>query len=218
MPATEYWQDIIPAVKKKHPDFVFMAEVYWQMEAELQSLGFDYTYDKRLYDRLNNDSVHSIRDHLLAASSYQRKLVRFVENHDEERALHAFGLEKSQAAAVIVTTLPGAKLIYEGQFEGRCIKLPVTGGGLQSEQTSDPLIAFYAKLTREINNAPYHDGTFMMLAAHPILGDDHGHENLFAYAWALGDGWRIVVVNYSDHPSKGRIMLPRPDFAGPIQW
>jgi hypothetical protein len=29
-----------------------MAEVYWDMEWTLQQQGFDYCYDKRLYDRL----------------------------------------------------------------------------------------------------------------------------------------------------------------------
>src|SRR5260370_35632547 len=137
-------------------------------------------------------------------------MVRFVENHDEERALHAFGLVKSQAAAILATTLPGAKLIYEGQFEGRKIKLPVQLGKRQPEQPLEPLSAFYAKVTREISKAPYHYGTFMMLAAHPILRDDHGHEDLFAYVWPLGDEWVVVVVNYSDHPSKGPIRLPGP--------
>ncbi len=48
----EYWQEIIDAVKTVHPNFIFMAEVYWDMEWDLQQQGFDYCYDKRLYDRL----------------------------------------------------------------------------------------------------------------------------------------------------------------------
>ena len=30
-----------------------MAEVYWDLEWTLQQQGFNYTYDKRLYDRLH---------------------------------------------------------------------------------------------------------------------------------------------------------------------
>ena len=41
-----------PAIKRRHPGFTFVAEVYWDMEWELQQAGFDFTYDKRLYDRL----------------------------------------------------------------------------------------------------------------------------------------------------------------------
>jgi hypothetical protein len=38
-------------VKATHPEFIFMAEVYWDYEYKLQQHGFDYTYDKALYDR-----------------------------------------------------------------------------------------------------------------------------------------------------------------------
>ena len=64
-----------------------MAEAYWDLEWELQQQGFDYCYDKRLYDRLEHDTVESVPLHLCADLAYQRKLVRFIENHDEPRAL-----------------------------------------------------------------------------------------------------------------------------------
>ena len=123
-PATEYWQDVIPAVKKAYPDFLFMAEAYWDLEWELQQQGFDYCYDKRLYDRLEHDTAESVRLHLCADLAYQEKLVRFIENHDEPRAVSAFSPAK-KAAAVTIATIPGAKLFHEGQFEGRKVRLPV---------------------------------------------------------------------------------------------
>ena len=70
-PETEYWQEILPAVRKKYPDTLFMAEAYWGLEWELQQQGFNYCYDKRLYDRLVHDSAESVRQHLLADLSYQ---------------------------------------------------------------------------------------------------------------------------------------------------
>ena len=51
-PATEYWVDIISATKKIYPGFLFIAEAYWDLEWELQQKGFDFCYDKKLYDRL----------------------------------------------------------------------------------------------------------------------------------------------------------------------
>lgn len=218
VPATEFWQEIVGPVKTQFPEFIFMAEVYWDMEAELQSLGFDYTYDKRLYDRMRHESIHTIRDHLLAASAYQRKMVRFIENHDEPRAMTTFGPEKSRAAATIMSALPGAKLFYDGQFEGRHVRIPVQLGKRPHEHVVQGLPEFYRRLTNEIASNPYHDGTYMLLASHPILGSDIGHEYIFAFAWALGEDWRIVVVNYHDQPVKGRIMLPHPAFAGPTVW
>jgi len=124
-PATDYWPEVIPAVKKSHPDFLFIAEAYWDLEWELQQQGFDYCYDKKLYDRLEHDNAESVRLHLCADPAYQRKLVRFIENHDEPRAAATFSPEKERAAAVTIATVTGAKLFHEGQFEGRRVRLPV---------------------------------------------------------------------------------------------
>ena len=124
-PATEYWDDVIPAVKRAHPDFLFIAEAYWDLEWELQQHGFDFCYDKRLYDRLEHESAESVRLHLCADLGYQQKLLRFLENHDEPRAASAFPGAKERAAAVVTSTLPGARMFHEGQFEGRKVRLPV---------------------------------------------------------------------------------------------
>ena len=47
-----FWPKAIESVRRPHPDFLFMAEVYWDMEWTMHQQGFDYAYDKRLYDRL----------------------------------------------------------------------------------------------------------------------------------------------------------------------
>ena len=41
---TEYWQDLIPAIKARYPDVLFIAEAYWDLEYELIQKGFDYCY------------------------------------------------------------------------------------------------------------------------------------------------------------------------------
>jgi hypothetical protein len=63
-PATEYWVDVITAIKKAHQSFLFIAEAYWELEWELQQKGFDFCYDKKLYDRLVHDTAESVRLHL----------------------------------------------------------------------------------------------------------------------------------------------------------
>ncbi len=87
-----FWPDAIRNVKAASPGFLFMAEVYWDLEWTLQQQGFDFTYDKRLYDRLRERNVGSIRGHLHADAGFQRKLARFLENHDEPRAAATFSL------------------------------------------------------------------------------------------------------------------------------
>jgi hypothetical protein len=79
-PLTEYWTDVIGAVRLTHPDAILIAEAYWDLEWRLQQLGFDYAYDKRLYDRLVHGDGESVRLHLCADLAYQQGLVRFIEN------------------------------------------------------------------------------------------------------------------------------------------
>jgi hypothetical protein len=44
----EFWAEAIAAVKR--PDFLFVAEAYWDLEERLLQLGFDLAYDKRVTD------------------------------------------------------------------------------------------------------------------------------------------------------------------------
>ena len=90
-PAEEYWPALIGRVKAAHPDLLFIAEAYWDMEWTLQQQGFDLCYDKRLYDRLAHEPAESVRGHLQADAGYQERLIRFIENHDEPRAAATFG-------------------------------------------------------------------------------------------------------------------------------
>ena len=138
-PVNDYWTAIIPAIKEKHREFKFIAEAYWDLEWELQQQGFDYCYDKKLYDRMEHGDPESVRQHLLADFCYQQKMVRFIENHDEPRAAGSFSSGKGRAAAVAILTLMGAKLLHEGQFEGRKVRLPVFLGRRPDEPVDHDL-------------------------------------------------------------------------------
>ena len=89
------------------------------MEWTLQQQGFDYAYDKRLYDRLCEGHARAIRQHFFAGLDYQDKLARFLENHDEPRAAATFDDKNHEAAAVITFLSPGLRFFHQGQFEGR---------------------------------------------------------------------------------------------------
>ena len=149
---------MISTVKQEHPDFLFIAEAYWDLEWELQQQGFDFCYDKRLYDRLEHENAESVRLHLCADSAYQNKLLRFIENHDEPRAASAFAPAKERAAAVTTSTLPGARLFHEGQFEGRKVRLPVFLGRRPEEPVDKDLHDFYTKLLLAINSPVFREG------------------------------------------------------------
>jgi hypothetical protein len=214
-PATEYWVDVISAIKKVHPDFLFVAEAYWDLEWELQQQGFNYCYDKRLYDRLEHDSAESVRLHLCADLDYQGKLVRFIENHDEPRALSAFSPPKERAAAVTMATIPGVRLFHEGQFEGRRVRLPVFLGRRPVEPVDPGLQAFYRTLLRTASLAGLRNGRWQLCdrAGWP---DNASYRNLVAWCWRSAGKHHLIVVNLSASGAQGLVLLPWDELKGRI--
>src|SRR5436190_9101211 len=82
----EFWKVAISRVRAVRPDFLFLSEVYWGLESRLQELGFDYTYDKELYDKLVGRDSAGVQRHLLGApGAYVAASAHFLENHDEPR-------------------------------------------------------------------------------------------------------------------------------------
>src|SRR4051794_33253864 len=114
-PADDYWPVVIGAVRQTHPDFLYLAEAYWDLEWDLQQQGFDYCYDKRLYARLLHDGPEDVRLHLLADDASQARLVRFVENHDEPRVASVLDPAREKATTVATMTQVGVRLVHHGQ-------------------------------------------------------------------------------------------------------
>ena len=214
-PSTEYWHEVIPAVKKSYADFLFIAEAYWDLEWELQQQGFDYCYDKKLYDRLEHDNAESIRLHLCADAAYQDKLVRFIENHDEPRAAATFSSQKERAAAVTIATIPGAKLFHEGQFEGRKVRLPVFLARRPEEQPDEALQAFYKRLLDAISAPLFRDGQWL-LCTRTGWPDNQSCQNIVAWSWAANDDRCLIVVNLGDSSAQALVQVPWQEERGNI--
>jgi len=212
-PPTEYWGEIIPAVKSAHPNFLFIAEAYWDLEWELQQHGFDFCYDKRLYDRLEQDNAASVRLHLCADMTYQNKLLRFIENHDEPRAAATFSPLQERAAAVAISTLPGARLFHEGQFEGRKIKLPVFLGRRPTEPVDPAIQTFYTRLLSAIRAPVFSEGEWK-LCERRGWSDNSSFQNLVAWSWVKDPDRRLIVVNLSDKSAQANVCVPWEDVRG----
>ncbi|MDV6343921.1 alpha-amylase family glycosyl hydrolase [Nitrosomonas sp. Is37] len=212
-PEVDYWLQVIPAVKKGNPQFRFIAEAYWDMEWALQQQGFDYCYDKRLYDRLEHDSAESVRLHLCADLPYQEKLVRFIENHDEPRAAATFTDQHLRAAAVTFATLPGARLFHEGQFEGRRVRLPVFLRRRCDEMPDQNLQQFYYTLLEILRSKDFREGEWRLCER---IGwpDNDSYLNVVAWCWQKGVDRHLIVVNLSASRSQAQVRLPWTDLSG----
>ena len=212
-PVNDYWTTVIPAIKGRHREFRFIAEAYWDLEWELQQQGFDYCYDKKLYDRMEHGDAESVHLHLLADLSYQEKMVRFIENHDEPRAAATFPDGKGRAAAVAILTLPGAKLLHEGQFEGLKVRLPVFLGRRPAESVDNDLAAFYGRLLKEIHRDVFRNGEWR-LCERSGWPDNQSHLNLVAWCWRKDDNRYLIVVNLSGASAQTLVRIPWDDVKG----
>ncbi|PYQ54596.1 MAG: alpha-amylase [Acidobacteria bacterium] len=206
-----FWTEAIPAVRERHPGFLFLAEAYWGLEWILQQQGFDFTYDKVLYDRLLHGDAPGVRAHLFADPEFRDRCARFLENHDEPRAAAAFGLPAEFGPALVTSLASGMRLLHEGQLEGRRMRLPVQLGRRPEEAGDETVRAFYARVLAVLRDPVLHDGTFVPLDVRPAGEGDPTWDNLVAFAWREdGEAGRprtLVVVNLRPQPSWARIPL-----------
>lgn len=207
---TEFWVEAIEQVKKRRPDFLFVAEAYWGLEQRLQKIGFDFTYDKSFYDKLRFSNPQDIRGYLEANISSHQRSVRFIENHDEPRAVTAFGRERSLAAAVVLTTVPGLRLYHDGQLEGRMIRLPVQLQREPVEGTDPEIEQFYNRLLSVGNTPAFHEGQWEPIEVSKGGEDNSRHQNLLTWGWHYAGQFKIVIVNYSPNPAQGWLKLHLP--------
>jgi len=204
-PATEFWAELIGPVKRRHPGLRLVAEAYWDSESRLQDLGFDYTYDKGLYDRLLGAGAPAVLEHLRTPAFDTHRAVRFVENHDEARALEAFGPDRSLAAATVIATLPGMRLFHDGQLEGRRVRLPVQLVTEPGEPDRPALAEAYDRLLGFCASEVLHDGEWALLDARPAWEGDDSHRNLLCWSWRHRNQTSLVVVNFGPQRSAGRL-------------
>jgi len=212
-PADDFWKTVIAAIQSRHRGFKFIAEAYWDLEWELQQQGFDWCYDKKLYDRMEHADAESVRLHLLAERSYQDKMVRFIENHDEPRAAAAFSSGQARAAAVAILTLPGAKLLHQGQFEGVQARLPVFLARRPVEPVDPELVAFYERLLQTTRSDVFKSGSWR-LCDRSGWPDNSSFRSVLAWCWAKDDERWFVVVHFGPGSAQARVQLPWDDLRG----
>ena len=200
-PAVTYWTEMIAAARAVNPAFRFIAEAYWDREWDLQLLGFDYCYDKRLYDRLAQGDVAPVRGHLDADPAYQGRLVRFLENHDEPRAARTFGpSSRVKAAAVAIATLPGLTLWHDGQADGREVFVPCSSLAGPTNQATP-------RWPAGTGSCGWRQGRCAAVRGPAARRRDGRTTPAPRHSWhgpgPKGDAVRLVVVNLTGHAADG---------------
>lgn len=211
-----FWPRAIDMLQQKmkyegREPFILLAEAYADEDIrDLIQSGFTGAYEKEgLYRRLIegrkkgfvNDWVRGHVAYLTERVDYAP--VIFTENHDEPRAVKAFGgVEQSLAAAAISGFIPnGIFMTHQGQEEGRKIKLPmqvnITPG---DEEPNYGVKAFYDRLLRLRNSRLFQQGRGSI--------PDHSHLDPSIIAQQIESEYgagAVVCTNYSNDFAQGAV-------------
>jgi hypothetical protein len=210
-----FWPRATQRVRERVPGFCFMAEVYWDLEWTLLQQGFDYAYDKRLYDRLREAHARPVREHLHAGLDYQDRLARFLENHDEPRAAQAFAAGMHEAAAVVTFLSPGLRFLHQGQLEGRRTRISPHLVRAPAEPVDEALRGFYDRLLAVLRQPTVRDGQWRLMECVPAWDGNWTSDGFIAWCWHGSGGQRLLIaVNYAGHQGQCYVRLPLDDLRG----
>jgi Alpha amylase, catalytic domain len=210
--AEPFWPKATSRVRERVPEFLFLAEVYWDLEWTMLQQGFDYAYDKRLYDRLRAGQAQQVRGHLQADLDYQEKLARFLENHDEPRAAATLAPGMHEAAAVLTYLSPGLRFFHQGQLEGRKKRVSPHLVRAPLEPSDEALQRFYGELLAVLRDPTVCDGEWRLLDSAPAWDGNWTSSCYIVSCWqGSGGGRRLIVVNYAPNKSQCYVRLPWSD-------
>src|ERR1051325_5701758 len=206
-PEREVWADAITEVRLAHPGFLFLGEVYWGLEEKLLELGFDYTYDKHLYDLVIHRKHLDVQAHLLQKGpEFIRRTAHFLENHDESRVASLLSLAEHRAAALVMFGLPGLRMLHEGQLTGARIKVPVQFGRRPVEPSQPEIERLYEYLLAALSISAVGKGEFQLLVPAPAWADNTTSVNIVIVQWkAALEEFDLVAVNLAPHASQCHI-------------
>lgn len=204
-----FWPEAISSIRRDNPVFLFLGEVYWNYEERLQQHGFDFTYDKTLYDHLMHHRGEDVLRHLAAPSTNTFRMAHFLENHDEQRVAARLEPAEHKAAAVISFLAPGMRFLHHGETNGWKTRIPVHLGRGPSEVTDTDLQQFYDRLISIMNSEAAKSGSWQLLHCNPAWDGNPTHSHFVAYYISHPSGDLLVAVNYANYQSQCLVQLPK---------
>lgn len=208
----EFWDHAIRRIRRTSPELLLLAEVYWDLEARLQALGFNYTYDKRLYDYLLRQNRGEVRRHLQGVGpAFLTASAHFLENHDEPRVAGVLPLPEHRTAALLALGLPGLRLLHEGQLDGARHRVPVQLVRRPQEPVDQEIAAFYEQVLRAVRETAVGRGQGELLPTRSAWPGNASEQDIGVVQWQeTPKAFDLVVVNLAPHRSQCYVSLTVP--------
>jgi glycosidase len=199
--ADEFW----PGATRAVPELTYLAEAYWDLEGLLLGQGFTFAYDKRLLDALHApDAASRVRRLLAVDVPPGARMARFLENHDEPRSAASFD-HRLTAAVALATTVPGMRFFFDGQLDGRRIRVPVQLARWPDESINPAVRALYDRALAFVSQPLLRNAEWRLLEVREA--SDQTSSSIVSYRWRTAAALAVVVVNLSASAAQAHIDL-----------
>jgi glycosidase len=211
MVPTAFWNEARAALTKIKPDIILLAEA---SKPELLTNAFNLDYSWPLLATLNHVLENGAPASEVRQSWEQTRRefpknslhMRISDDHDEARAIARYGMKGALAASVLVFTLDGVPLLYNGMEAG-----DATESG--DPALFDKLPIFWHPKSRPPLRDIYHD-LIQLRKNHPALCGNNvawlansDEQNLVTFLRADDKDEFLVAVNFSNRPVAGKLEL-----------
>lgn len=216
---TDFWEQARVEVMKAKPDLIMLAEA---SKPELLTNAFDIDYSWPMLNALNRVLIGSEPASAISKSWEESRMefpkgalhMRISDDHDEPRAVARYGIKGALAASVLVFTLDGVPLLYNGMEVGDATesgdaalfdKLPILW-----EPKDRP-----AQLRRTYRNLIQLRKQYPAFSNSNVQWLHNSEENsLVTFVRADDKGEFLVAINFSNRPIRARVDLnSKQDFA-----
>jgi cyclomaltodextrinase / maltogenic alpha-amylase / neopullulanase len=207
---TDFWEDVRAALTQVKPDIVMLGE---SEKPELLVKAFDLDYAWSMHKQLaevlqGRQRASTLRETWSRANAAYPSgalRMRFSENQDEGRTLARFGEPAALAASVLMFTLDGVPLLYNGMEVGDTTESAAPA-------LFEKLPVFWATAEIRPEFPPFFQQIIAMRKAHPALRDgavqwlhNSDESRVLTYARRDADETLVVALNLSSMPFAGSI-------------
>ena len=211
----EFWREVVDRVAAEVPDTLLLAEAFWLMEGYfVRTLGMHRVYNSAFMNMLRNEENAKYR--LLIKNTLEfdpqilKRYVNFMNNPDEETAVDQFGKgDKYFGICTLMATMPGLPMFGHGQIEGFAEKY-----GMEYYRPywdEEPDMYLIQRHQQEIfpllKRRDLFSGVRQFLLYDFYIGENHIHEDVFAYSNGSGDKRTLVVYHNRFGSTQGWINI-----------